>query len=119
MALYIQYKTAGLSPHFFPNVVRHCQNILNAFLVLSSMCSLHSNLLSRMTPRYLTLSVSLRWVPKSIGICSANNFRFLVKRMRPVLSGVTDSPDSLHHSSTMRNAMLITELKTSSKAPEI
>jgi hypothetical protein len=57
-----------------------------------------------MTPRYLTDPERLNLTPES---CSSKNpwsFLFLVKAMSPVLSGLTDSPTSLHHISTVERA---------------
>jgi len=97
IAMYIQWHIFGLIPHVLPTILRHCQNSAVAFSHFWSRCSLHVSLLSRMTPRYLTLFVLSSSLPKNtIGI-NPGRVLFLVKRTISVLSGLTERPWSSHH----------------------
>src|SRR5262249_42296779 len=118
MALYIQYRTFGLRPQVLPNAILHCHNTLVALVALSSTCLFEFNLLSRMTPKYITSYVNLTSIPKSVCRFGASTFRFLVKSMSPVLCSLTVGPASQHQFSTKRNTLLIKELRVSPYSPD-
>ena len=63
--MYIQWHIFGFIPHVLPTILRHCQNSAIAFLHFWSRCSLHVSLLSRMTPRCLTLFVLSSSLPNN------------------------------------------------------
>ena len=108
IAMYIQWHIFVLVPNVLPTILRHCQNSAVAFLHFWSRCSLHVSLLSRTTPRYLTLFVLCSSLPKNtIGI-NPGRVLFLAKRTISVLSGLTERPWSSHYLWTLFNAACIT-----------
>jgi len=96
--------TLGLRPHLAPHALLQVLNRLCAFLILTTTCSLHVNRESRITPRYLADLERLGVTPNKCGSKKPGSFLFLVIATSYFLSGLTDSPTSLHHVCAVRRA---------------
>jgi hypothetical protein len=93
----------GLRPQIAPHTLLQAHSKLRAFLTLTSTCSLQVNRESSTTPRYLTDPEKLNLTPKNCGSKKPWSSLFLVNAS-PVLSGLTNSPTSLHRVSTFERA---------------
>ena len=75
-----------------------------AFLSLTSMCSLQVSQEARTTPRCLTNIEWRKAIPKRCGSKNPGSFLLIVNATSPVLSGLTYSPSSSRHISTVWRA---------------
>ena len=106
-AVYNQFMIRGLKPHLSPTTLRRVHRVALAFLTFLSTFFLQDNLLSSITPRYLTSVTSDRGLPYILGALKLSSFLLLVKRIISVFFGLTDKPVSSHHFSIILQATCI------------
>ena len=88
-----------------PTALLHCMSVVIALFVILSMCLLKLSLLSRVTPRNLTLSVGIMVSPPTT-IGRSDHFLFQVKRIVLVFSVLMFSPLFSHHFSMVSAALV-------------
>ena len=93
----------GHRPQVLPKAFLHSQKVVVNLLHCASRCSAQFSFLSRITPRYFTDRAALSLFPQ--------------KTTSSVFSAFTDSPDSLHQSSTIRRAHLVKPINVSRWVP--
>ena len=92
----IHLQDFGVSPQVEPTALLHCINLLIALFVILSIWVLKFSLLSKVTPRNLTLSEGSIISPPTV-IGRSDHFLFQVNRMVLVFSALILRPLLSHH----------------------
>jgi len=102
-----QLNTLDLRPHVTSQALIQADVEFRASLTLTSTCSFQARRESSITPRYLTDKERCLVVTNKRGSKKPDSFLLLVIAIIPVLSWLTDRPNSSHHASKVWRANCI------------